>query len=47
MDDAPTAASATTVYVSLWQDNLVGIRGERFINWSAMPGTVQFTATLS
>jgi hypothetical protein len=24
---------ATTVYTSLWQDNLVGLRAERFINW--------------
>jgi hypothetical protein len=26
-------ADATTVYVSLWQNNLVGLRAERFINW--------------
>lgn len=26
-------ASASTVYVSLWQNNLVGLRAERFINW--------------
>ena len=45
-DDAapPTAA---TVYTSLWQDNLSGIRVERFINWKLLPGAVQFTATLT
>jgi len=26
-------ATASTVYVSLWQNNLVGLRAERFINW--------------
>lgn len=34
MDSAPTSpADATTVLVSLWQHNLVGLRAERFINW--------------
>jgi HK97 family phage major capsid protein/HK97 family phage prohead protease len=34
MDSAPMSpADATTVYRSFWQDNLVGIRAERFINW--------------
>lgn len=34
MDSAPMSpADATTVYVSLWQNNLVGLRAERFINW--------------
>jgi HK97 family phage major capsid protein len=33
MDSAPTAPDATTVLVSLWQNNLVGLRAERFINW--------------
>jgi HK97 family phage major capsid protein/HK97 family phage prohead protease len=34
MDSAPTSpADATTVLVSLWQNNLVGLRAERFINW--------------
>ena len=47
MDDAPAAASATTVYVSLWQDNLTGIRVERTVNWKAAAGSVAFTATLS
>ena len=47
MDDAPAAASATTVYVSLWQDNLTGIRVERTVNWKAAAGSVQFTATLT
>jgi HK97 family phage major capsid protein/HK97 family phage prohead protease len=34
MDSAPAAPpDATTVLVSLWQNNLVGLRAERFINW--------------
>jgi HK97 family phage major capsid protein/HK97 family phage prohead protease len=35
MDSAPMSpADATTVYISLWQNNLVGLRAERFINWA-------------
>lgn len=35
MNDAPdNPASASTVYTSLWQNNLVGIRAERYINWA-------------
>lgn len=35
MDSAPDSpASASTVLTSLWQHNLVGIRAERFINWT-------------
>jgi HK97 family phage major capsid protein len=35
MDDAPDNPSdATTVMVSLWQRNLLGLRAERFINWA-------------
>ena len=34
MDSAPMSpADATTVYVSLWQNNMIGLRAERFINW--------------
>ena len=34
MDSAPTSpADATTVYVSLWQTNTVGLRAEQFANW--------------
>jgi HK97 family phage major capsid protein/HK97 family phage prohead protease len=34
MDSAPASpADATTVYVSLWQTNMIGLRAERFINW--------------
>lgn len=35
MNDAPVnpADPATTAWASLWQDNLVGLRAERFINW--------------
>jgi HK97 family phage major capsid protein len=35
MDSAPMSpVDATTVYVSLWQTNSVGLRAERVINWS-------------
>lgn len=35
METAPDSpADATTVLTSLWQHNLVGIRAERFINWT-------------
>lgn len=34
MDSAPDSpATASTVMISLWQHNMVGIRAERFINW--------------
>lgn len=34
MDSAPMSpADATTVYVSLWQNNMIGLRAERFVNW--------------
>lgn len=34
MNTAPTSpVTASTVTVSLWQQNLVGLRAERFINW--------------
>ena len=34
MDSAPMSpADATTVYVSLWQNNMIGLRAERYINW--------------
>ena len=44
MDNAPTnPPTATTVMVSLWQMNMVGIRAERFINWTKRrAGAVQF-----
>jgi HK97 family phage major capsid protein len=35
MDSAPASpADATTVFVSLWQTNTVGLRAERFVNWN-------------
>lgn len=35
MDSAPASpADATTVFVSLWQANCVGLRAERFVNWN-------------
>lgn len=44
MDSAPMSpADATTVYVSLWQTNSVGLRAERFINWvKANPNAAQY-----
>jgi HK97 family phage major capsid protein len=45
MDSAPdNPAVATTVLTSFWQNNLVGLRAERFINWKkARAGVVQYT----
>jgi len=45
MDSAPdNPALATTILTSLWQNNLVGLRADRFINWKrARAGTVQYT----
>jgi HK97 family phage major capsid protein/HK97 family phage prohead protease len=45
MDTAPdNPALATTVFTSFWQNNLVGLRAERFINWKkARAGCVQYT----
>jgi HK97 family phage major capsid protein/HK97 family phage prohead protease len=36
MDDAPTNSGSPTetTLVSLWQNNLIGLRAERFINWA-------------
>lgn len=44
MDSAPMSpADATTVFVSLWQNNYVGLRAERFINWlRSMPNAVMY-----
>jgi hypothetical protein len=37
-------ADATVVFTSLWQNNLVGLRAERFINWKKVrAGCVQYT----
>lgn len=36
MDTSPDSpGTASTVLVSLWQQNLIGIKAERFINWKA------------
>jgi HK97 family phage major capsid protein/HK97 family phage prohead protease len=45
MDSAPdNPALATTVLTNFWQNNLVGLRAERFINWKkARAGVVQYT----
>jgi HK97 family phage major capsid protein/HK97 family phage prohead protease len=44
MDSAPMSpADATTVYVSLWQQNMVGLRAERFCSWlRATPNAVKY-----
>jgi len=45
MDSAPdNPPVATSVLVSLWQENLIGLRAERFVNWKrARTGSVQYT----
>ena len=44
MDSAPTnPADATVVLTSFWQNNLIGLRAERYINWKrARTGAVQW-----
>lgn len=44
MDSAPdNPATATTVMVSLWQNNLLAIRAERYVNWlKARAASVQY-----
>ena len=45
MSDAPTQndiAGTGAALVSLWQNNLVGLLLERFINWEALPGAVAY-----
>jgi HK97 family phage major capsid protein len=45
MDSAPAAPTAATVLMSLWQNNLVGLRAERYINWQrTRTAAVQFLA---
>ena len=45
MDSAPmNPPDATVIHTSLWQNNLVGLRADRIINWKrARAGSVQFT----
>jgi HK97 family phage major capsid protein len=47
MDSAPTdTVDATTVYLSLWQRNLVGLKAERFITWKlARAASVTYITT--
>jgi HK97 family phage major capsid protein/HK97 family phage prohead protease len=43
MDSAPASpADATTVLVSLWQNNCVGLRAERFVNWKRVGASVKY-----
>ena len=45
MNDAPDApVTASTVLVSLFQQNLRGFRVERFVNWQAVTGAVKYLA---
>jgi HK97 family phage major capsid protein/HK97 family phage prohead protease len=49
MDSAPTdVVDATTVYLSLWQRNLIGLKAERFITWiRARTAAVTYITTAS
>lgn len=49
MDSAPTnPAVAETVFVSLWQQNMIGIKAERFVNWvKARPQAVQYISSVN
>jgi len=49
MDSAPTdTVDATTVYLSLWQRNLIGLKAERFITWiRARTAAVTYITTAS
>lgn len=49
MDTAPTdTVDATTVYLSLWQRNLIGLKAERFITWiRARAAAVTYITTAS
>jgi HK97 family phage major capsid protein len=49
MDNAPdNPATATTVFVSLWQRNLLGIRAERYVDWvKARPAAVQYLSAVN
>jgi hypothetical protein len=42
MDSAPTAPSATTVFTDLWSNNLAGLRVERTMHWTTVPGSVKY-----
>src|SRR6185503_5180556 len=49
MDSAPTdTVDATTVYLSLWQRNLVGLKAERIVTWKVARATgVTYITTAS
>lgn len=49
MDSAPTdTVDATTVYLSLWQRNLIGLKAERIITWKlARASAVTYITTAS
>ena len=49
MDSAPTnPVTATTVLISLWQQNLLGIRAERYVTWvKGRAASVQYLSGVS
>jgi hypothetical protein len=46
LDDAPTGTAGSTI-VSLWQTNQTGFKVERFLNYAAVAGAVQFVANVT
>jgi len=44
VDNPASPAGPTTTWTSFWQDNLVGYRIERFVNWQAVPNAVKYLA---
>jgi hypothetical protein len=49
MESVPTEPTdATTVYLSVWQRSLVGVKSERFVNWKrARTSAVQFISSVA
>jgi HK97 family phage major capsid protein len=47
MDDAPVGTVAAAVITSLWQTNQTGFRVERFLNYQAVAGAVQYVANVT
>jgi hypothetical protein len=44
MSDSPSGPTASTIFTSFWQENLVGLKAEIVRDWSAAPGSVQYLA---
>jgi HK97 family phage major capsid protein len=48
LDSAPATPPLSTALVSLWQQNLVGVRAERYINWAKRrAAAVQYISALT